>query len=124
MPEKLYKAFTRGVIQRADTWSEIIERSHIAAVRFGEQAIYSNTSSVIYSLRLDCDDVTFHISWIGGHENLWIWASIHSLGHGGSKSILNLCSTSGHITWHCSDYNDLLLERLRRLMVLDDIAGV
>jgi len=118
---------------------EIIERCKRAATNYGipRGVAYK---MVVYILKLtgpELGDLT--IFWLPLETNLRVRLSIPELGHDGSRSIVDVREKSRHhgsidggtlqtvpagTKWHYTDRNDIILKRLRALMLLDDLADV
>lgn len=110
---------------------EIIRRAKWAAVHHGREidptGSYGGPKGV-YSLKLNGDGIDISVFWVGFQKNLRISAMVyHADGsYPDSLSIVNTREDdAGEFeSWHDESLNLILVERLRRLMVLDDVAGV
>jgi hypothetical protein len=115
------------------TKDELLRRAKLAAVRHGRviggskdrgQPRHVVNELPIYSLKLELPDADVTIIWIAGNKNLRIRASVISMGHWGSKSIVDEHEGKRPPEWHYEALNMPIVYELRRLMVLDDLADV
>jgi len=127
---------------------EIIRRAKFAAKHMGNcvggtPTGETMTETPIWSLAIEVPDARVTILWIEGYGNLRIRASLHSFGHWGSVSVLDLHekgkagyketwhnpsrSAQAHLKPKIHHYTQLrvaLCKALRDMMVLEDLADV
>lgn len=117
----------------ADVKTEIIRRSIQAAVAYGKKGGHEaslDATTFVHSLRLSNPDLgRLSIFWIPSQRNLRVRLTIPEWGHLGSKSVVDVRSNVGSRRskdplWSFPDRNDLILDALKALMVLDDLADV
>jgi len=115
---------------------EIIRRCKQAAVSHGRrkgaedyEPVVGKSDFELYTLRLSSPQLgDVRIFWIPADKNLRVRLYIPELGHKGSRSVLDINSNRGSRrarkpVWHYTERNDILLDELRKLMVLDDLAN-
>ena len=129
-------------------FEEIIRRAKYAAEHMGNRIggtldVSSPNEKPIWSLPIEIPDASVKIFWLPTHGNMRIRASIHSFGHWGSISVLDLHEQGkpgSKETWHnpprsvqahlkpkIHDYCRLrvaIRDALRDMMVLEDLASV
>ena len=115
--------------------AEIIERCKKAAKNYGRSR-GDAYKMVVYTLKLSDPELgDLSVFWLPVEGNLRVRLSIPELGHNGSRSIVDVREkdryagpNTGNLPagtlWSYTDRNDILLKRLRALMLLDDLADV
>ncbi|MGE3483431.1 MAG: hypothetical protein AB7L09_01740 [Nitrospira sp.] len=109
-----------------DIKQEIIDRAKRATVLYGRQITPENreVGRGIYSLIIDDGETRVWLIWVEFNKNLRIRATLRSLGHLGSKSVLDFYEDRGINVWNYEGSNEMILTALRKMMLLEDIADV